>query len=219
MDLKLPVLFFSMEMSDAQLGQRLLSSVAKVDGHALRSGRVSQNDWERLGSALGKITEAPIQIDDSGALSAMEIRARARRKWREYGALGLIVIDYLQLMEVPSTGETRATELQKVTSSLKAMAKELGCPVVALSQLNRELEKRPNKRPVMSDLRDSGGLEQDADMIFFIYRDEVYNDESPDKGIAEIIIAKQRNGPIGTVKLTFLARYTRFENYSGAQGY
>lgn len=216
MDLGLPALIFSLEMNDEQIGQRLLSSVAKVDSHALRTGRLSPQDWDRLGSALGKINETPIEIDDSPALSAMEIRARARRKWREYGGLGLVVVDYLQLMELEASGETQATELQKVTSALKAMAKELDCPVIALSQLNRDLEKRTNKRPVMSDLRGSGGIEQDADVIIFIYRDEVYNDESPDKGIAEIIIAKQRMGPIGTVKLTFLSRFTRFENYSGA---
>ena len=150
----------------------------------------------------------------------MELRARARRKKREYGALGLIVVDYIQLMQgVDSGSENRATEVGEISRGLKQMAKELSCPVVALSQLNRSLEQRPNKRPVMSDLRESGAIEQDADMIFFIYRDEVYNEDSPDKGIAEIIIGKQRNGPIGTIKLTFLGKHTRFENYTGASGY
>ncbi|HET9579386.1 MAG TPA: replicative DNA helicase [Usitatibacter sp.] len=221
LELKLPVLVFSMEMGGTQLATRLLGSVGKVDAQKLRTGRLDPGDWDRLGVALGKLNEAPLLIDESAALNPLELRARARRKWREYGGLGLIVIDYLQLMQGSdsSLGENRATEISEISRGLKAMAKELSVPVIALSQLNRSLEQRPNKRPVMSDLRESGAIEQDADVILFIYRDEVYNEDSPDKGIAEIIIGKQRNGPIGTVKLTFLGRHTRFENYSGAPGY
>ena len=394
LDLKLPVLIFSMEMGGTQLATRLLSSVGKVDSQKLRTGRLDPPDWDRLGTALGKLNEAPLLIDESPALNPLELRSRARRKWREYGGLGLIVVDYIQLMQATDgQQENRATELSEISRGLKAMAKELKCPVVALSQLNRSLEQRPNKRPVMSDLREcvtgdtrvvladgrrvpvrelvgttpevvamsedgrlckahsdrvwsvgvkpvfkvtlangnairattkhllfgskgwskvgelevgarlafaskdrvhellgvaaandtaiskgdsiwvekatgttgaaveaqswnrsglsfdqvvsiepageeevfdltvpgpscwladgivshnSGALEQDADVILFVYRDEVYNEDSPDKGIAEIIIGKQRNGPIGTIKLTFLGRHTRFENYSGA---
>jgi replicative DNA helicase len=220
LELKLPVLVFSMEMGSTQLATRLVGSVGKIDAQKLRTGRLDAGDWDRLGTALGKLNEAPILIDETAALNPLELRARARRKWREYGGLGLIVIDYIQLMSGTDTGnENRATEVAEISRGLKAMAKELSVPVIALSQLNRSLEQRPNKRPVMSDLRESGSLEQDADMIFFIYRDEVYNEDSPDKGIAEIIIGKQRNGPIGTIKLTFLGKHTRFENYSGASGY
>ena len=221
LDLKLPVLVFSMEMGGTQLATRLLGSVGKVDAQKLRTGRLDPPDWDRLGMALGRLNEAPLLIDESPALNPLELRARARRKWREYGGLGLIVVDYLQLMQGSdsSNNENRATEISEISRGLKAMAKELSVPVVALSQLNRSLEQRPNKRPVMSDLRESGAIEQDADVILFVYRDEVYNEESPDKGIAEIIIGKQRNGPIGTVKLTFLGKHTRFENYSGAPGY
>jgi len=213
LELKLPVLIFSMEMGGTQLAQRLLGSVGRVDAQKLRTGRLDPGDWDRLGIALGKLNEAPILIDESPGLNPMELRARARRKKREYGGLGLIVVDYLQLMQGTDSGqENRATELGEISRGMKSMAKELGCPVIALSQLNRSLEQRPNKRPVMSDLRESGALEQDADMIFFIYRDEVYNEDSPDKGIAEIIIGKQRNGPIGTANLAFIHEHTRFEN-------
>ena len=220
LELKLPVLVFSMEMGGTQLATRLLGSVGKVDAQKLRTGRLDPPDWDRLGTALGKLNEAPILIDETAALNPLELRARARRKAREYGGLGLIIVDYIQLMQGTDAGsENRATEVGEISRGLKSMAKELKVPVMALSQLNRSLEQRPNKRPVMSDLRESGAIEQDADMIFFIYRDEVYNEDSPDKGIAEIIIGKQRNGPIGTVKLTFLGKHTRFENYSGATGY
>jgi replicative DNA helicase len=219
LELKLPVLVFSMEMGGTQLATRLLGSVGKVDAQKLRTGRLDPSDWDRLGTALGKLNEAPLLIDESAALNPLELRSRARRKWREYGGLGLIVVDYIQLMQGSDSGsENRATEISEISRGLKAMAKELQVPVIALSQLNRSLEQRPNKRPVMSDLRESGAIEQDADLIIFIYRDEVYNEDSPDKGIAEIIIGKQRNGPIGTVKLTFLGKHTRFENYSGAPG-
>jgi replicative DNA helicase len=182
----------------------------------LRTGRLQNEDWPRLTHALGRLNEAPVFVDESGALNALELRARARRLHRQFQGLGLIVVDYLQLMSATSQNENRATEISEISRSLKSLAKELNVPVVALSQLNRSLEQRPNKRPVMSDLRESGAIEQDADLILFIYRDEVYNEDTPDKGIAEIIIAKQRNGPIGTVRLTFLGHYTRFENY--AQG-
>jgi len=213
-------LIFSMEMGGTQVAGRFLSSVSKVDQQRLRTGRLDGRDWDRLSQAVAKLNDAPIQVDESAALNALELRARARRMWRQYGGLGMIVVDYLQLMSSSSSaGENRATEISEISRSLKALAKELKVPVVALSQLNRSLEQRPNKRPVMSDLRESGAIEQDADVILFIYRDEVYNPESADKGAAEIIIGKQRNGPIGTVKLTFIGQNTRFENYAGSAGY
>jgi replicative DNA helicase len=218
--LGLPVLIFSMEMGGTQIAGRFLSSVSKVDQQRLRTGRLDGRDWDRLNQAMTKLNDAPIQVDESAALNALELRARARRMWRQYGGLGMIIVDYLQLMSASSSaGENRATEISEISRSLKALAKELKVPVVALSQLNRSLEQRPNKRPVMSDLRESGAIEQDADVILFIYRDEVYNPESADKGAAEIIIGKQRNGPIGTVKLTFIGQNTRFENYAGTSGY
>ena len=210
----LPVAIFSMEMSASQLATRMLGSIARVDQHKMRTGRISDKEWSDLTEAMGKLHETPIYIDESGALTALEVRARARRLKREFSKLGLVVIDYLQLMAATAQGENRATEISEISRSLKAMAKELDCPVIALSQLNRALEQRPNKRPQMADLRESGAIEQDADLIFAIYRDEVYNPESPEKGAAEVNILKQRNGPIGTVKLTFLGQYTRFENYA-----
>jgi replicative DNA helicase len=213
---RLPVAVFSMEMSGTQLAMRMLGSIGHLDQHKLRTGKLTDEDWNRLTNAVGKLHDAPIHIDESAAINALELRARARRLHRQYGKLGLIVIDYLQLMSSTSGSEdeNRATQISAMSRSLKALAKELDVPVVALSQLNRGLEQRPNKRPMMSDLRESGAIEQDADLILFIYRDEVYNDSTPDKGIAEIIIGKQRNGPIGTLKLTFLGEYTRFENYA-----
>ncbi|HVF64247.1 MAG TPA: replicative DNA helicase [Casimicrobiaceae bacterium] len=213
--LKKPVAVFSMEMGATQLAMRLIGSVGRLPAQHLRTGRLQPDDWERLSSALGRLNEAPIIIDETAALSAIEVRSRARRMHRLYGGLGLVIVDYLQLMQATSTGENRATEISEISRSLKALAKELKVPVMALSQLNRSLEQRPNKRPVMSDLRESGAIEQDADVILFIYRDEVYNPETQDKGIAEIIIGKQRNGPIGTGRLTFLGEYTRFENFAG----
>ncbi len=209
---RVPVVVFSMEMPGEQLVMRMLSSLGRIDQHRVRTGRLTDEDWPRLTSAMSILSEAPLFIDDTPALNPTELRARARRIKRDHG-LGLIVIDYLQLMQVPGTKENRTNEISEISRSLKALAKELQVPVIALSQLNRGLEQRPNKRPVMSDLRESGAIEQDADLITFIYRDEVYHEDSPDKGIAEIIIGKQRNGPIGTVKLTFLGAYTRFENY------
>jgi replicative DNA helicase len=208
----LPVGVFSMEMAGTQLVMRMLGSVGKLDQHKLRTGRLHDEDWTRLTHAVGKLNDAPIHVDETPALNPLELRARARRLHRQYKKLGLIVIDYLQLMSGVTPGENRATELSEISRSMKSLAKELGCPVIALSQLNRSLEQRPNKRPVMSDLRESGAIEQDADLILFIYRDEVYNPETADKGIAEVIIGKQRNGPIGTVRLAFLGEYTRFEN-------
>ncbi len=210
---KVPVAVFSMEMPGEQLAMRLMSSLGRIDQHKVRTGKLGDDDWPRLTSAVGLLADAPVFIDDTPALNPTELRARARRLKREHD-LGLIVIDYLQLMQVPGASENRATEISEISRGLKALAKELNVPVIALSQLNRSLEQRPNKRPVMSDLRESGAIEQDADVIVFIYRDEVYNDESPDKGTAEIIVAKQRNGPIGTIRLTFLGQYTRFENFS-----
>ena len=211
---RLPVAVFSMEMAGSQLAMRMLGSIGRLDQMKLRTGRLTDDDWSRLTDAVGKVHDAPIHIDETPALNCLELRARARRMHRQFGALGLVVVDYLQLMSSTSMGENRATEISEISRSLKALAKELHVPVVALSQLNRGLEQRPNKRPVMSDLRESGAIEQDADVILFIYRDEVYNPESADKGKAEIIIGKQRNGPIGTINLTFIGEYTRFENYA-----
>ncbi len=211
---KVGVAMFSMEMAGEQLAMRLMSSLGRIDQHRIRTGRLEDDDWPRLTSALSILKDAPLHIDDSAGLSPMDVRARARRLKRQHQNLGLIIIDYLQLMQVPGNVENRATEISAISRSLKALARELNVPVIALSQLNRSLEQRPNKRPVNSDLRESGAIEQDADLIAFIYRDEVYNPESTDKGIAEIIIGKQRNGPTGTVKLTFLGRYTRFESFA-----
>ena len=209
----LPVIVFSMEMPAEQLVMRLLSSLGQIDQQKVRTGKLEQEDWPRLTSALAMLNDTNVFIVDDAALTPTELRARCRRLKREHG-LGLVVIDYLQLMHVPGTRENRATEISEISRSLKALAKELMVPVVACSQLNRSLEQRQDKRPVMSDLRESGAIEQDADLILFIYRDEVYNEESKDKGKAEIIIGKQRNGPIGRVELAFLHQYTRFANYT-----
>jgi len=206
---------FSMEMSASQLAFRLISSLGRVNAQNLRTGELEDEDWSRVSHAITLLADAKIFIDDTPALSPTELRSRARRLAREHGGLALIVIDYLQLMQVPGNKENRATEIAEISRSLKALAKELNCPVIALSQLNRSLEQRTDKRPVMADLRESGAIEQDADVIVFIYRDEYYNPESADKGLAEIIIGKQRNGPTGTVKLAFLGQYTRFENFAG----
>ena len=219
LELNKPVAVFSMEMGGAQLAMRMLGSVGKLDQHKVRTGRLDDEDWPKLTHALGKLNEAPIFIDESAALNALEVRARARRLYRQHGELGLIVVDYLQLMSSSSQGENRATEISEISRALKGLAKELKVPLIALSQLNRSLEQRPNKRPVMSDLRESGAIEQDADVILFIYRDEVYNPDSQDKGVAEIIIGKQRNGPIGKIDLAFLGEYTRFENYARSEYY
>ena len=207
----LPVAIFSMEMPSEQLAMRMLSSLGRIDQHKVRTGKLGDDDWPRLTHAVGVLSEVDIYIDDTPALSPGELRSRCRRLAREHG-LGLIVVDYLQLMEVHGSQENRATEISEISRSLKALAKELNVPVLALSQLNRSLESRNDKRPVMSDLRESGAIEQDADVIMFIYRDEVYDEDSADKGIAEIIIGKQRNGPIGIRKLRFFGEYTTFEN-------
>ncbi len=210
-----PVLVFSMEMPGDSLAMRMMSSLGRIDQHKVRTGKLDDDDWPRLTSAISLLANTKLFIDDTPALSPTELRARSRRVAREHGQIGLIVVDYLQLMQSPSSGDNRVQQISDISRGLKALAKELNTPVVALSQLNRNLEQRPNKRPVMSDLRDSGAIEQDADLIVFVYRDEVYNPESPDKGIAEMIIGKQRNGPLGTVRLTFLGQFTRFENFSG----
>lgn len=210
-----PVLIFSMEMPDDSLAIRMISSLGRIDQTRVRSGKLKDEDWPRVTSAVNMLSEAKMFIDDTPGLSPAEMRARARRIAKEHGQLGAIVIDYLQLMQVPGFKvENRTAEISEISRSLKALAKELNVPVVALSQLNRSLEQRADKRPVMSDLRESGAIEQDADLIVFIYRDEVYNEETPDKGVAEIIIAKQRNGPIGKVRLAFLGQFSRFEDLS-----
>lgn len=207
------VAIFSMEMSVEQLAFRMVSSLGRVDQSHLRNGRFSDDDWPRINGAIQQMSEAPVFIDDTPAMTPTEVRARARRLQRERG-LDLIVVDYLQLMRVSGTSENRATEISEISRSLKALARELRVPVIALSQLNRSVEQRQDKKPVMSDLRESGAIEQDADLILFIYRDEVYNHDSPRKGIADITIAKQRNGPTGEFPLTFLGRFTKFENYA-----
>ena len=217
LDTGLPVAIFSMEMGATQLATRMIGSVGRLDQHRMRTGRLEDEDWEKLTTALGKLNEAPIFIDEGSALNSFDVRARARRLHRQAGQLGLIVVDYLQLMSGASgkQSENRATEISEISRSLKGLAKELNVPVIALSQLNRSVETRTDKRPMMSDLRESGAIEQDADVILFIYRDEVYNPDSTDKGTAEIIIGKQRNGPIGKVRLTFMGQHTRFENFAG----
>lgn len=208
-----PVLVFSMEMPADSLVMRSLSSLGRIDQNRVRSGKLEEEDWPRLTSTMSMLNEQKLFIDDTGGLSPTEVRARARRVARENGGqLGLIMVDYLQLMRVPGQESNRVNEISEISRSLKGLAKEMNCPVIALSQLNRSLEQRPNKRPVMSDLRESGAIEQDADVIMFIYRDEVYNPESEHKGTAEIIIGKQRNGPIGKVYLAFLGKYLRFED-------
>ncbi|WP_409420855.1 replicative DNA helicase [Pseudaeromonas sp. ZJS20] len=211
-----PVLIFSLEMPSEQIIMRMLASLGRIEQNRVRTGQLDDDDWGRLSSTMGMLLErGKMYIDDSSGLTPTELRSRARRVAREHGGLSMIMIDYLQLMRVPSLSENRTLEIAEISRSLKALAKELGVPVIALSQLNRSLEQRADKRPVNSDLRESGSIEQDADLIMFIYRDEVYHDDSPDKGIAEIIIGKQRNGPIGRVRLTFQGQFSRFDNYAG----
>ncbi len=209
-----PILVFSLEMPAESLIFRMLSSIGKIDQGKLRTGQLTDADWPGFNDAVAKLKDRPLFIDDSAGVSPMEMRSRARRIAREHGKLGMIVVDYLQLMQIKGSSENRVNEISEISRSLKLIAREFECPVIALSQLNRGLEQRPNKRPVMSDLRESGAIEQDADVIAFIYRDEVYNEDTPDKGVAEVIIGKQRNGPIGTVRLSFLGQYTRFENFA-----
>lgn len=216
MEQEKPVLIFSLEMPAEQIMMRMLASLSRVDQTKIRTGQLDDEDWARISSTMGMLMEKKnMFIDDSSALTPTEVRSRARRIAREYGGLSLIMVDYLQLMRVPALSDNRTLEIAEISRSLKALAKELNVPVVALSQLNRSLEQRADKRPVNSDLRESGSIEQDADLIMFIYRDEVYHPDSPLKGIAEIIIGKQRNGPIGSVRLTFQGQYSRFDNYAG----
>ena len=213
-----PVLIFSLEMPGEQIMMRMLASLSRVDQTRIRTGQLDDEDWARISSTMGILLEKKnMFIDDSSGLTPTEVRSRARRIFREHGGLSLIMIDYLQLMRVPSLSDNRTLEIAEISRSLKALAKELQVPVVALSQLNRSLEQRADKRPVNSDLRESGSIEQDADLIMFIYRDEVYHENSDQKGIAEIILGKQRNGPIGTVRLTFNGQWSRFDNYAGPQ--
>ena len=209
----LPVLMFSMEMGASQLALRMVGSLGRIDQQGLRTGRLKSDEWERLTDAVERLGQVQMYIDETPALNSAELRARARRMARQFGTLGLIVIDYLQLMSGSSSGdENRATEIGEISRGLKALAKELQCPVIALSQLNRSVESRNDKRPMMSDLRESGAIEQDADVIMFIYRDDYYDKNSKEPGVAEIVIGKQRNGPVGTVRLTFLKPLTRFDN-------
>lgn len=211
---KLTVAIFSMEMPGSALTMRIFSSLARINQHNIRTGRLQDNDWPRLTSAFEILKDVRLFIDDTSALTPTEIRARCRRIHREQDGLDLVIVDYLQLMQGVGNAENRVAEISYISRSLKSLARELNIPIIALSQLNRSLEQRPNKRPVMSDLRDSGAIEQDADVIIFIYRDEIYNEDTAEKGKAEILIAKQRNGPIGMVPLTFRNQYTRFENYT-----
>ncbi|MGH1440128.1 MAG: replicative DNA helicase [Cellvibrionaceae bacterium] len=209
---KKPVLVFSMEMPSESLVMRMLSSTGRIDQGKIRNGQLTEEDWPKLTAAVQKLKGAPLFIDDTAALSPQDMRARIRRTSREHGDPGMIMVDYLQLMQTVGVSEGRTQEISEISRSLKAMAKEYSCPVIALSQLNRGVEQRPNKRPMNSDLRESGAIEQDADVILFIYRDEYYNEDSPDKGLAELILGKQRNGEIGTCRATFMGKYTRFEN-------
>ena len=210
-----PVLVFSMEMPADSILMRMISSLGMINQTRVRSGKLEEDDWPRLTSAVSMLKDRPLYIDDTAGLSPTEVRSRARRVAREIKEdFGMIMIDYLQLMQIPGSNEGRTAEISEISRSLKALAKELNCPVVALSQLNRSLEQRTDKRPMNSDLRESGAIEQDADVIMFIYRDEYYNEDSPDKGLAEIIIGKQRNGPIGKIKLSFQGQYTKFNDLS-----
>ncbi len=209
---KKPVLVFSMEMPSESLIMRMISSVGRIDQGKIRNGQLTEEDWPKLSSAVQKMKGAPLFIDDTGGLTPQDMRARIRRTAREHGDPGLIMVDYLQLMQIAGSSEGRTQEISEISRSLKGLAKEYNCPVIALSQLNRGVEQRPNKRPMNSDLRESGAIEQDADVILFIYRDDYYNEDSPDKGIAELIIGKQRNGEIGTCRAAFVGKYTRFEN-------
>ena len=206
------VLVFSMEMPSEQIVMRMLSSLGRIDQTRLRTGDLQDEDWHRFTSAVSQLRDKRLYVDDTPALTPGDVRSRARRVAREAGGLDLVVVDYLQLMRTADKSESRAGEISEISRSLKALAKEMRCPVIALSQLNRALEQRPDKRPMMSDLRESGAIEQDADVILFIYRDEVYNEATEDKGIAEIIIGKQRNGPIGKIRLSFIGNLTKFEN-------
>ena len=207
-----PVLFFSLEMGHLELTQRILGSEGRIDANRLRNGQLNEQDWSKISRAMGRLGEAPLWIDDNPNLTIVEIRAKARRLKSRVGELGLIVVDYLQLMSGRANAESRQVEISEISRGLKILARELECPVMALSQLSRALEARADKRPMLADLRESGSLEQDADVVMFLYRDEVYNRESPDKGLAEVIIAKHRSGPTGVVRLVFNGAYTRYDN-------
>ncbi len=212
-----PVLFFSLEMSKLELSQRILGSDARVDANRLKTGRLEEADWNRISHSVGRLAESPIFIDDNPHTTVMEIRAKSRRLKSKTGDLAMVVVDYIQLMTGRANAESRQVEVAEISRNLKILARELECPVVALAQLNRGLEQRQDKRPMLSDLRESGALEQDADVVMLLYRDEIYNPESEHKGVAEVIVAKHRNGPTGTVKLAFLGHFTRFENMSSRQ--
>ncbi len=216
-----PILVFSLEMPAEGLVTRMLASLGKIDQTRIRDGKLEQDDWPKLTNAVNLLKDKPLYIDDSSGISPSEMRSRARRIMREHGSMGMIMVDYLQLMSLKGQAESRTQEISEISRTLKALAKEMNCPVIALSQLNRSLENRPNKRPVNSDLRESGAIEQDADVIMFIYRDEVYNEDSEYKGQAEIIIGKQRNGPIGTCRLAFIGKHSKFQDLAADhyQGY
>ncbi len=207
-----PVLVFSLEMSQVEITQRLLSSEARVDAGRMRNGRLNEADWEKISRAVGPLAEAPIWIDDNPNVTVMEIRSKARKLKGQIGDVGLVVVDYIQLMTGRSGAENRQVEVAEISRGLKVLAREIEAPVVALAQLNRGLEQRADKRPMLSDLRESGALEQDADVVMFLYRDEVYHSDTQDQGIAEVIIAKHRSGPTGTVRLAWLGQYTKFAN-------
>ncbi|MCL6271190.1 replicative DNA helicase [Sansalvadorimonas sp. 2012CJ34-2] len=206
------IVVFSLEMPSEQLMMRSLASLGRIDQGKVRTGKLEDEDWPKLSNAVKSLKEKKLFIDDTAGISPQEMRTRLRRIHREHGKVAMVMVDYLQLMQIPGFSEGRTNEISEISRSIKAMAKEFECPVIALSQLNRSLEQRPNKRPVNSDLRESGAIEQDADVIMFIYRDEVYNPDTEHKGVAEIIIGKQRNGPIGSVRLAFMGRFSRFEN-------
>ncbi len=212
LEIRRPALFFSLEMSHLELTQRLLCADAKVDSNRMRNGRLQADDWPKINASVGRLAEAPIFIDDNPHLTIMEIRGKARRLKSKVGDLGVVIIDYLQLMTGRTSAENRQVEVAEISRGLKILARELAVPVVALSQLSRNLEQRADKRPMLSDLRESGALEQDADVVMFLYRDEVYNPDTPDKGMAEVIVAKHRSGPVGSAKLVFLDHYTKFAN-------
>jgi replicative DNA helicase len=213
LDARKPVIFFSMEMGHLELTKRLLAAEAQIDARKLSTGRLSEHEWPKLNQAVGRLAEAPFFIDDNPHCSVMEMRAKARRTKAKYGDLGLVVVDYLQLMATPNRrSESRQVEVSELSRGLKILARELECPVMTLSQLNRQLEYRQDKRPMLADLRESGSIEQDADIVIFIYRDEYYNPESEQRGMAEIIVAKHRNGPTGSSRLAFLEQYTKFAN-------
>jgi replicative DNA helicase len=212
MKAKVPTLIFSLEMSHSELTQRLLVSEARVDANRIRNGKLIESDWPKISNAIGRLGEAPLFIDDNPNLTVMEVRAKARRMKAKEGGLGLIIIDYLQLMSGRSSAENRQVEVSEISRGLKILARELEVPVVALSQLSRQLESRADKRPMLADLRESGSLEQDADVVMFLYRDEIYDPESAERGTAEIIVSKHRNGPTGKTSLAFLDHHTRFED-------